>query len=52
MDLPADKRNINADKAIAVLKTQGVTISPEDAALVVDFLYLLAEIIINETAEA
>jgi hypothetical protein len=51
MDLLPDKRNINADKAIALLKAQGVTISQEEAALVVDFLYLLAEIVISETAE-
>jgi len=52
MDLPADKRNVSAEKAMALLKTQGVTINQEEAALVVDFLYLLAEILISETVEA
>ena len=52
MDLLADKRNVSVEKAIALLKTQGVTLSQEEAALVVDFLYLLAEIMISEPVEA
>jgi hypothetical protein len=42
MDLKTDKRNISPEKAMIILKAQGVSISLEDAALVVDFLYFLA----------
>ena len=42
MDLTVEKRNISTEKAIAMLKTQGISISGEDAALAVDFLYFLA----------
>jgi hypothetical protein len=52
MDLLADKKTVSAEKAMALLKSQGVIINPEEAALVVDFLYLLAEILIGEPVEA
>ena len=52
MELLADKRNVSAEKAMAMLKNQGVTLNPEDAALVVDFLYMLADILISEPLEA
>jgi len=42
MDLLTEKRNINPDKAMAMLKADGVIINSEDAALAVDFLYFLA----------
>jgi hypothetical protein len=42
MDLLTDKRNISIDKAMAMLKAEGISISSEDAALVLDFLYFLA----------
>ena len=42
MDLLTEKRNISPEKLIALLKTQGIIITLEDAALVADFLYFLA----------
>jgi hypothetical protein len=42
MDLLTDKRNISPDKAMAMLKAEGISISRKDAALVLDFLYFLA----------
>jgi len=46
-----EKRNITPEKAVALLKVEGITISPEEAEQVVNFLYFLAEILINETVE-
>jgi hypothetical protein len=37
-----EKRSITPEKVIALLEKERVKISPEDAALVVDFLYALA----------
>ncbi|MCR8557007.1 hypothetical protein KXD93_05110 [Mucilaginibacter sp. BJC16-A38] len=52
MDLIADKRNINPDKAMAMLKAEGIALSAEDAILVLDFLYFLAVLFYKQhTAE-
>ena len=42
MDLLTEQRNINRDKALAILQAEGVILSAEDAVLVLDFLYFLA----------
>lgn len=46
-----ENRNISAEKAIKLLQTQGVRLSPENAKLVLDFLYLLAEVFYNRQAK-
>jgi len=45
------KRKITPDKAIAILKVQGTVISPEDAVLLLDFLYFMAELFYNQHAQ-
>lgn len=50
--LVIEKRNVTPEKAIALLKAEGITVSPEEAEQVVNFLYFLAEILVNETVEA
>lgn len=42
MELQQKKRKVTAQQAIAVLERQGVTLTPENAQKVVDFLYTLA----------
>ena len=47
----SEKRNVSPEKAVALLSKQGITISLEEAEIVVSFLYLLAEIFTNEMIE-
>ena len=42
MDIIIEKRNITPEKAIAMLKAQGISINIEEATEGVDFLYFLA----------
>lgn len=46
-----EKRAMTTEKAIAVLKKQNQEISVEEASVVIDFLYLLAEIYLSEGPE-
>lgn len=45
------KRNVSPEQVVSLLNKQGITISPEDAETVVNFLYFLAEIIASERNE-
>jgi hypothetical protein len=47
----SEKRSITTEKAIALLKKQGLEINPTEAELVVNFLYFLAEILTDENTE-
>lgn len=49
--MDSEKRSITTEKAIALLKKQGLEINPTEAELVVNFLYFLAEIIIDKNIE-
>lgn len=51
METSSPQGRIKPEKAIALLKEQGIEISTEDAALVVDFLYALALIFYNQHHE-
>jgi len=46
-----DKRSLTPEKLILLMKEKDVKISPEQAENVVNFLYLLAGIVINHTLE-
>ena len=48
METNFPKRNITPEKATALLGKQGIVISPEEMEVVISFLYLLAEIFVNE----
>jgi hypothetical protein len=43
-----EKRNINPQQAIEILKKSGVEISEEEAEKVLDVLYFLAELIVEQ----
>ena len=43
-----ENRNVTPEKAIKLLQKQGVKLSPENTKLVLDFLYLLAEVFYNQ----
>ncbi|NVM65078.1 hypothetical protein FHW88_003382 [Mucilaginibacter sp. SG538B] len=45
------KRSITPEKAVAILKKEGLDISTPDSELVIAFLYFLAEIVIEENNE-
>jgi hypothetical protein len=47
----SEKRSITPEKAVALLKKQGLEINPTEAELVIDFLYFLAEIVTDENTE-
>jgi hypothetical protein len=52
MDLNLESpRAITPEKAIRLLQKQDIKITPENAALVVNFMYLLAEIFYNQQPE-
>jgi len=42
MDLTLDKRKIGPEKVITMLRAQGLTINPDDAAEILEILYFLA----------
>jgi len=42
------KRNITTEKAIAILKKNGVEIDEKNAEKVLDFMYFLAKLIVNQ----
>ena len=46
-----EKRSITAEKATALLEKEGIKISLEDAALVVDFMYVLALMFYKQSAD-
>jgi hypothetical protein len=46
-----DKRAMTTEKAIAILKKQNQEITVEEISVVMDFLYLLAEIYLSEGPE-
>jgi hypothetical protein len=48
--LVTERRKVTPEKAIALLKAEGITISPEEAEQLVDFLHFLAEILISDAA--
>ena len=50
METNFSKRNITREKATALLGKQGIVINPEEMEVVMNFLYLLAEIFVNEIA--
>lgn len=45
------QKAITPQKAIRLLEKQGIEITPENAALVVSFLYVLAEVFCNQHTE-
>ena len=51
MVMVSQKRSITPDKAVALLKKQGLEINPTEAESVVNFLYFLAEIVTDENTE-
>ncbi|WGQ09013.1 hypothetical protein QG516_21110 [Pedobacter gandavensis] len=40
--IPEEEKRITVEKALAILKEKGVRLCPENAASVVDFMYVLA----------
>jgi hypothetical protein len=50
METNFSKRTITPEKATALLGKQGIVIKPEEMEAVINFLYLLAEIFVNEIA--
>jgi hypothetical protein len=46
-----EKRAMTAEKAIAILKKQDQDLSVKETSVVMDFLYLLAEIYLSEGPE-
>ena len=56
MNGPSQKRNITAERAVAILKKNGVDIDEKNVEKVLDFLYFLAKLTVNqyikETASA
>ena len=44
----SEKRNITPEKAVAILKKSGVEIDEKKAAEVLDLLYFLAKLIVNQ----
>jgi hypothetical protein len=46
-----EKRSLSPDKLIKILKEKGVEIPPEHAEKVINFLYLIADIVVNNTLE-
>ena len=51
MEMVSQKRSITPEKAVALLKKQGLEINPTEAELVVNLLYFLAEIVTDENTE-
>ena len=47
----SEKRSITPEKAVVLLKKQGLEINPTEAELAVNFLYFLAEIVTDENKE-
>ena len=48
MNEPAEKRNITVQKAIRMLKEKGVEIDEKNAGKVLDLMYFLAKLIVNQ----
>jgi hypothetical protein len=46
-----EQRDITSEKVIATLNKNGIIINQQEAEVILDFLYLLAEIIVNEENE-
>ena len=44
----AKKRNITTEKAMAILKENGVMVDEAKAGEILDFLYFLAELIVSQ----
>jgi hypothetical protein len=42
------KRNITPEQAIKVLKKNGIEATEKDAEIILDFLYLLAKLTVNQ----
>lgn len=51
MEIQPEKRKVTAQQAIALLEKQGVTITPENAQKVVDFMYILATMFYRQHLE-
>ena len=45
------ERGISPEKAIRLLEKEGIKLDPENAAYVVNYLYILAEIFYNQHKE-
>ena len=48
MNGPSQKRNITAERAVAILKKNGVDIDEKNVEKVLDFLYFLAKLTVNQ----
>ena len=46
-----NKRSLTPEKLIALLKEKDIEISPDHSEKVINFLYLLASIVVNHTLE-
>lgn len=46
-----EKRSLTPEKLILLMKEKGIKIPPEHAENVINFLYLLASIVVNHTLE-
>ena len=45
---PAKKRNITPQKAVAILRKEGYEINEKEAEIILDFLYFLAKLTVNQ----
>jgi len=48
MNEQAPKRNVSVSKALSMLKEKGVEINEKDAEKVLDLMYFLAKLIVNQ----
>jgi hypothetical protein len=43
-----EKRNVTPRKAVEILKKSGIEINEKDAKIILDFLYILAKLTVNQ----
>ncbi len=49
--MPPEKRSLTPEKAVKILKKQGTIVTIEEAKLILDFMYKLAKLTLDQVFE-